>query len=873
MLTRLGEYLRQSEPLRELEPKPKASALVVRMNNPDVTLSQLIPDVSSLTSFYKPKEISVQNIFFTSSCWLLKRKPATPAGQVLLIGGRIKQRKGNLETPQQAFAREASEEGHIFGLDPERIREQLSWAYQFKTPNYPFEAGDEMITRNPKDKKRPAIVKYDDTILVTEIPYFQEPYSYNLAENVEDILQLTPEEIDILFKTNRLNITSNGRDIAIKLTDTLSTDEALRKKQDVKTDGQEEEIKRLLHHETFFFEAKIRTKIIERLLEATSASQNQLRNRWKRQIKEFVAYSGSQVDTSKEDFSLSRYLRSLSSDQIKEFLKRSWHYILTFQDHLLSENVDLTDATDILSRDVVSLLAQDESSLDKKVVTNLKKRVKLIRELRYAIQSVAFERNLSFIDESGPQQPFLFAQNLLRMDKLTPFEFELMAHSPEVNKIFSLICEVFEVNTRYHPNWYDELNRRLNTYRKRKTLVISGKADSALKEEILRIRQALYNGFAKRFRLSESNINEYLIRAWDFSHYLDQSLRHVAESHIRETLFPFSSARGTLDLDELLMKLVGVGKNANLSDTLEDKWIAIRTILLALRYREAQSLWDSNNTPTELDPLGHIFETLTSTYQGSEQPPDGEHYGRYRLKIRPNLSLKITTRFHTEVEVDLSRFDVEILTHWRRKTIPSVLRKLLERGGPEKKLIDDFFGRMIILDTEFFWNNALRMYPKLASVEPHQRQNIIDTWSKEVTALIINHYEQECNESNYTYTRDKVRDDGIFEDMIPHEEYAGSGASKIEWNWLKFVHTIQSNGQRYQEELQILPWDDAFKKKADEERFDRERPFKVHHEKYYPLTSVLYFIHPAYRELVRSRHRGGIIFPGSMRFNALRGIF
>lgn len=860
--------LREHRQAPEVEEKhQRVSVLVTRLNDVNNVLDPLIPTERTIDFFRNRGWYPLENMYTTTSMWLLKGHESPAAGQVQLVGGRVKTRNGIPEGPEVAAAREIREEVHVFSVDPKKIRYLYQWQRSFHHHNYPSEIAIRVTDKQAKKQKKPHTkVNYDETVLVTEAPYFQIPYAFYARDKVDKVIQLTPIEVDTLLRENRLDIQVNGTS-TIYLQDCLSDDEGLRAHQQVSTDGSEALIRPMLSFETNYFETRMRMKLIEKLLANTSARRKyQLIQTWNRRLSDFfegnsdfaiesAGFRTGQVQINTVSWAT---LRKLTKESLETLSAITWQMIPTVEEALSSEGIELDRATDVLSQDTIDALLKDGS--ENLLQTNIMKRVKLVRELRYAYQNLAFERNIPFLENTGTQKPFLLAQNLLQMDRLTPTEYQLLSNSTELKDIFGLVCEVFEVDTARHPLWYEELGKRMTTYRTlRENAALNLLPKGSNQYEA--IREALYNGFANRFKIHKPWINYYLRQAWKFSSgFMDDELRPVADESVRRLLTDSSIPyRSALDLDILLSDICDPQR------TIEEKWTAMRTILLSLAYKKAEDIQSDSINTIDPDPMGVVFSKMTQKALGQEELFPRQKFNRFELAFRSDIKEIFKSQGRNQ-QIDLGRIPAEILTYWRSKDVFSIMRKSLERGSPKEGMgIDDFFGRQILLDTSRFWEELTKVYPQLFFASEQERHAIVEAWHVDMMKKFVYFYEQAFYIMGYEYQRDKVRDEG-FENIITHQDHAGSGATKVKeyYRWIKFVHTAKLDGTRKSsEELQILPIEEAIKKKKQDPEYYSDRLFAVSNTRplYVPITNALYFPQRAYPDLVKRKRREVVVYP------------
>lgn len=817
-----------------VEEKYRASGLILRIRESNSSISSLIPDMVSQISHLP----GLEDLYLTESCWLLKDDPSPAAGQLQLPGGRRRDEKdGKKEDPVRTLIRETGEEIHVFGIVNDRVNCITEWEHSFEHDRYP----EEGTLLRPVKKKRTRI-KYHNTVLIAEAPATTDPQSYKTGDSIKEVVRLNLKQLRYLLDHNHIYL--NGKhNRKVDLQDSLSSDTAIRGMQKTQTDGQEEAIKPKLIQAALAFEVKTLVRVAQKFFDI-SLSQD----KWANYVRKKFTYalSGIDMDDPREFYRM----EVTKLDSLRSVLVS---LLNATEKNLSAADVDLSD-----TRDVLPLTYPASSNISGPDRNRLRKRVKLIRNLRRAQKLVTIENNLISFAHAGPQAPFLFGQSFLLLNKYTPHEYKLMARNKEMRDLLGTLCEVFNVETDKYPDWYEELKRRMALYREQKTHYNLNPAsiDEETKLQVESKSQQLASKFAAKLKIPPSELADHLEKALRYSQrYIPQALAsspHLPK-HLQAQLVPVRLGKGSVNFDELCLSMMGIPSSKAETVTPESRWVALRTILLAITDLEAKRMAQRNNIQSVLDPFLTYFNLLKLQTVGTERgkEADNKTYERAVLDFRSELEYT-----WGESVIVFRNIQPQILSYFREKDEDSIVRKLIERGRENGNSILDYNGRMFTIDTEYFWNELIKIHPFAKGASPKDKAEITRIWVGDVVKYILNHYEEYAKRSGYKAQRFNPRIYGIFENLFEHDYFAGSGASKITWDWFKCVLEFSHDNLTFREELQFFTSEGAADKLSDDKRYSYERQFIAHEPGYYPPVTVYFLPHREYGKLVEQ----GLLF-------------
>lgn len=825
-----AETLNKSAPEKEVigeTTKQRGSLLPFRIIDPLFSLQPLIPsqDITSLTvdSFPLPQ------LFLTSLSWQLKGRKAQIAGQAMLIGGEIERHNGRMETPQETIARELIEECHFF-IDSQSLKEPIvkRW-YHFLLPDY----------KEPDpDKWKYTKTCFDEEIFSLEVPSFLTPYPLDPEDRTQAIVEINPEQVDEFLTEEELYYpSSDGRErIKITLIDSLSKNTERRKATNLVTDGQEDLIKDRIRQEAYRFESQIWMEVVNRLMETTSSP---------------VA---EKVRTLWQDFVQNYDPKEASFEQAQQFMSKITDFMAVFEATLPTYDLDITDVRKVLSDQEISAINQ--ANLPLEVLERLRSRIKLYSELRFAIKSVTFEHNLQFIRNSETQTPFLMAQLILGLDRLSDHEYDLIKQiAPDVADIIDTALEVTGVTRDNNAAWYDQLIQGLKSYRNLKIRVRDGFANDEQIVEYMVKEQAFGQFYAKKFGVRPEKLAVLADYYNNMIEHLRRYLTKIAELADIKELLPDFQKVGTSATDELILRSFGLDQYSEVNDetmTVADRkaaWVKLlyeRHYINVDRYRE--------------DKMQNYTFALRSVFDRIVKPANE----RVR-EVLEDIQAKQRYKLMFNITGDIKGYDITAIPGYAylamdNKTKEATCRKALERGLD----ITDIFRRQIIIDTIAFQNDVLSRYPTLAA-DQQTLEILSNEWVKRVAARILIEFRKtlEGNEWAYTTSRERVTGSmiGTFElaALEPTDpEYKGrTEASRPPFGFVKLVQTakriIDEKEQSIAEEIQIITVGEYVKKEWDD--FNRYGPLRLLIGKYpfYPLIFVFFGVQPSYAKVAQRR--------------------
>ncbi|MBI2029205.1 NUDIX hydrolase [Candidatus Gottesmanbacteria bacterium] len=781
---------------------------------PDLILNLTdIENELDLTKQTKPYKLAPPDIWFTQINWMLKGKKARNPNQLMLPGGN---RLGEQEEIEQTAVRELSEELHLFGIPLSKVKILTGRSYT--------------LTEQQDDKRIEWNIS--ENIVHTEIPPFLEPKSFDQKDKAEGIKRLNPQQVKILFETGEYKDPVTG--VTSSLLDSLLPPiqrNQLHPLAQVSTDGKEEHVRKRILQSGTQFEADIRSRIVETLLEITNHQQKDTyRKRWE------------EIKTSHP-----KKLESFFNEY--EGLIKSFERSYQTSDFTLPEQFQELEA---------------KFKLKKISIDPIKKRIRFTQELERAVKRVVFEHSLPFIERSGSQKPYILAQVLLQRGlDITNEEYHLIKNiSPEVAAIFDTVCAVFNVDIQHNPNWYQQLLEKMTEHRNSK-MGVSNERDPAT-ESIFRMYFTDFSGI----NVDPKRVGEFANNANEFLDFLAPYLKKISNPDILKRLFPDKTYLGTSSIEELLLVAFGLNQYRDDNVSLETQSGAWTKLNLIQTIAQARLLFNEK-MGTFTYHLRQIFERfVTRVSYGEINITENLALTKYQLN-KPITNIVSVSVGNADQKINISDFSVFFYADSGDKNFYSFIRKILERGPQSINLseeeqkdqlfeqITDFFRGMIVVDDESLKKQLQAKFPK---IDKKDVKVIIEAIAKEVIKSIIEEY-LKLQQDGYEYQVCKVQEQGNCEGILASlgieplekKQYPGSAAKKIDWDWLKFVHTIKKGSSEEEEELQFFPSVEDVKKKApDDQRFGLDRLLKSHKDGYYPPILIIsgVNINKAYEEVM-----------------------
>ncbi len=820
----------------------------------------------ALTSFLPGRENTADGQFFvTTSSFLLKKPPSPAAGHLLFLGGRrieqeeTEEKDGGrkkikkLEEANRAATRELWEEAHLGGILPDTLCPLV------KRHHVKFDLPAKLITQN-----RSRIIYDTEEVFLTETPSFLVPHTFDPDDRAKEIVRLNAEQLEELIQNEVVDIPNGQGPKLLRLADTLTRqDSPARKKQNAVSDEREtEELKQAMVYQANLYETQVQMEIAERLLSSPAMNLSaDLIAVWSNLIRENLPLYFQEIE---------RQTRT-ADDQIG-----SINPLLLFQavgaNYREARKKAASNALTALSlpqlkqlrRNFYDIFQQAENGMTAEEIDPQQARVKLIRAMRSALQTTSLEHNIRFIKNSGPQQSFIFMQNLLSHETLTTYDYQLLGEIPQVKNIFDLLCDAFEINPG-EPDWYTNLEDKLRAYHDIKRRADRNAETKEERDYVARIKKMLYEGYARLYLIKNpDDINLMMQAAVEFYRQNDRDLALVFKERVRNRLVPDIPNNHYLDLDELIIRGFGIGYDRQDPDYIEKRWIDWKICLTANKLLIAQELHRNAHRPAEKDPFDMIFaplqrEILSLEEFGPETLTSSNKYTRFIL----NFGWDRTYDHRLYDTLTFSEIPIEILTRYRLKELYAILLKYISRGTAEEGAnIDDYLGRMLVIDSEKFWLGISRKYP-LLNKNSMLGQQIYRDFVRDVVSYIISQYLKLGSEYGFSFDFMKAREEGpggkpgILAGVLPpHKKYPGGRGTRINWNWLKAVMAVAILGQKYEEELQVFPsLADALLKLEDQKFYNVRRHFEIQYEGYFPPALVFYRLRAGYKELIEGTYQ------------------
>lgn len=842
----------------------------LRLNNSERTFTPITPDLNSFREAKRalayPKHplygrfgtghsekllattlfdgvCSLDNLFFTSSIWAAKRADAVNPDQVVLSGGKmgINHDENRPETVGEAAVRQLAGEGHFYGLVPADIKLIAQRDYSFLHPHY-------------KGGKPTTIVNHE-TITEAEVAPFLEARFYDPEDKLSEPIIFSPKELQMFLATGKTDRIAQYSLKHFTLLDSLWENAPTRKKARVETDGRESEIRDRLTLGHYAFEVRTRIELTEHLLSMTHPKHAELlRSEW-RKLKKSVLKTHDLLNLDQAISFMRMY---------RQFLRKFEHTYSFTDDQRGNEQKAKRYLNQFFPAELVTALTESEVTTER-----LWQRALIVGELRQALQRVTFDHSLAFIKNAGPQKPFLLAQIIQNLDTITNYEYRKIKEFKEVASLFEIGAKAFGINIEDDPDWYEKLRERIRLYRNLKLKQRSKHKTFEESDDYEELNFDLHSEYAKSLGVTVDEIAVLSNGANTFLEYSTQPLDLIIDQDVKMRLLPDWEEIGTKSFDELYMRLFGFDQYDPAFDNLPaDKRIeAWVKILLMRNVKDVHAVW-KNHLQTPLYFFRSAFNNIIHREQvGSETYAPNITFPKYKLSVPIDGEFQLPFTFNTNIK--FADFPAIIASEPHDKEFISALRKYLERSGPTGEFrIQDFFGRMIIIDVNAFQTELASRFPLQTIARLLPMEEITKKWLYAVAKAIVKSYKEQLEEWGFAYQTDREREEGAFQGVLAEAGIETNyptqrheiGASKPKWDWLKFVHKIHRNDTKVtSEELQILH--QAREKFADDKRYRLESMFEVRRAGYFPSIQVFFGIQKDYDEVVRSRYQG-IVFAG-----------
>lgn len=841
----------------------KASALVFQMNHEADILADLSPQFDTRTKKYVLNE---PTLYASSTCWLAKSGDAVSAPyQIAPLGGGFEPEIDM--SLEGTLLRELEEEGHVNGVLPGNCHkftltgDNSTRRYSFTHDRFPGVLGGR---KNGKTR-----VIYDEAFYSVEIaPYpFLVPKSLDPQTHAfRPLPRLNITQLQHLFENDYIELPEFGRQ-QFSLLDSLSSARYRRRRPDLETDGQEIAIREEMLRRSLAYEVQLRVEIIDRLLTITSSGdKKRLALEWKKVNKRH--HSLMQQGT------WSVQLVALNAtDQFLAYFENS---LKALPDETMSQ---------FFSGEAIESFS-NPGDHDKPV--RLRKRAHLILELRQAVRHVFFQRSLQAIENSGPQKPFLLSQIIQQTGRFTDYEYFLIEKScPEVKDVFDTVAEVFSIEITGNPEWYEQIKAALSNYRNLKIEYdshagIAVDFDMQQRFAYYKEHRNMFSGIhAQKMGTTTDGIPLLANDVNNFLNYVERSISKWADRSILKRLFQDPHHVGTSAIDELFLVMFGLDQYDEINDshiTSGMQSAAFTKILLIKTAKEVNDLW-KNFLQRYTYSFRRIFDGMFVSEAKAEVSELAPEYSLYQYRTNFSLdSYELHLPFWPNpISIDLSDVPLNFFAGIRDKDKYSLWRKHIERGIGD---ISDFFGRIIIIDTESLYSAVAKAFINIPELH---RLPIIHEYIQSVTCniarkgivWIMKTFKEELESKGYDYKADRVRVTGLLKPsdswrgpfaeagiQLEDPPHIGSAAAVRDlFTWVKYVQSIRSgtDEQYLPEELQIFfSVDDLRKKKVDDvTRFEILRLFISHHPGYFSLLFSLFGIQETYEEVAEKQYMSG----------------
>lgn len=791
----------------------------------------------NIDSFILTTMLPLSDRCLTANYWVVKAPHANCPNQVMQPGGEIIKDYGRLETVVQAAIRELGEELHQYGLSEEMLEDCGVRNFSFDQLTHP---------------KGPRRVNSTEKLLRTEVSPFLEARCFNPEDKLLRAVALTPDKLEYFFREEELptELASSRRE---KLVDSLSRYEDRR--QPARVVVKNEEVERTkaesLRH-AYIFEAQVRMQTVRNLLRITKHhGKTRFKDGWSEICKKYQAG----IDTIV---------------QAKDFFDDYARFLHAFEKNLQG-NMSLLRQFD-QTHSVFSLGIEQRKLIQ---------RMHIVEEFDQALRATILEHNLPFMETQYEQRPFLAAMILLKTGNLGIWEYNKMqAVCPEVTAVFDTICAAFGIDISSNPEWYPQMMQNLKEYRDNKLDKIQHRTSPEIERTVDKTEKDFRTGYARRMGIRADDLSYWVAQVNEFHRSLEPTFSKIAgSSEVVSGLMPDLQATGTADISEIFLRMFGFDQYRKDSKPLsaEQRYQAwVKALMIKVAFEADQIYTQKLNTYTRVSRT--VFAQMVkdaSPEQTIQSITPEFSLHRYKLDLPVTGNIPILQGY-TDV-LDLTRLSFYILSGIRDKDFWSYIRKALERGSD----ISDFFGRMIVMDSDSLMEEARRFIPKHLSRRIKEQDLIAlrDRCAREAIKAIADYYRKTMDEWKYPFVTRKERASrllqGVYEELgmqLGDPNYRGSGASGVGWSWLKYVLKYTDNQDvksvEVEEEIQIFPSiKDAQRKKEDDEGYFLRRLFVPHKSNrpemgncaYYPLSLILYGIQQAYEEIMEQVHRKGVL--------------
>lgn len=756
----------------------------------------------------------------------VKNDKAVNKHQVMLPGGKVRGKQKDNPSEYDIYDsinEKIWEELHLNPTNIEPLPVPVR-RVQFKHPR--------LFGRN----KPGTLVNHEHYTVATVAPFDRNIKVFNPRDNIQSVLRLVPSELFHLLEYEEYTLPDQT---VVTLLDSLRTDSEMRDKYETKISDDPLLYKEAIYEQSVLYEARIVQAVVHQLMRTTNVNKT---GQLEEEIRIFDALP---VPSTLEDaVMVNKQARSVAQLIVYSYDKSSFHtlsYRYTPREKLAQ----------FQKQDVLGSVKQWEH---------------FAQEFTRAYNLVALQQTIELTVKTGPQQAYILAQIIPRLEQLGPSEYEIFSQNPMIKHILDVPLRVFEIDPT-KKNWLSTLRAKLMRVQswqyskdpsaRKRFATIAGNIDYAFCHP--RDRRIATIGDPRKIGIHSENANSF-------------------KRHLRDEIAPFatdevafaiasnqwgSDAHGTF---ELIYRAFGINQYNATKPTIpySEQNAAWTKLLLELTDKEVLDIW-TDATNVSIKPIRGAYDALFDEPLVKGIIIHKSAYPRYVMDAalqRTYTSLARQDEIFNKGGhlIDFGKIPIYVVSNIRVKSLLELKRKWLERTNRRSDgTVDltDFFGYFIALDDEQFLTDLYTAYPDLHHpMRKNMAQKILIQWKRYATKTIVYGMEDIITHSTHeipVISRDKGKITASYlEEIVSVSKHeGGSAASKETWEWMKYVLHVTFSDRVLEVEQQVFPDLQSLRAKIqDDEVFHIRRLFDKPTNRY-PIMWVMFAAQEGYEEMIR----------------------
>jgi len=764
-----------------------------------------------------------------TTCLLeVKNDKAINKNQIMLPGGKVRGKSKNNPTDEDIYDSINAKIWEELHLNPTKI-ELLPLPVRKVSFKHERLFG----------KHKPGtLINHEHFAVATVAPFDRNIDVFNPRDNLQTVLRLSPNNLFSLLGQEEYTV-QDGR--VVQLLDSLCTDPKSREKSGTTIDDDPSLYKVAIYEQSVIYEAKMIRDVVDQLIQITNTHMSETLAKEIQTLYEMP--DPTDVETAENVTLRARTVAGL---------------IMYSYDATSVQNLKFTH----LPKEKVDFFRGQEPP----VLENAKIWEHFMQEFSHAYNQVALQQTIELTEKNGPQQAYILAQIIPKIEHIGPIEYEILSRNHMIKHILDVPLRVFKID-HTEANWHKKLLKKLE-------LIQSWQyaKDRNLRLQYQRISQQIDHAFCnpsdpKVPRIGDpKKIGIHSENANSFKRHLRKEIAPIASDEVAFAIASNPWGSDTHDTFELIYRAFGLNQYNSQKPRIpiSEQNAAWTKLLLELTDKEVLDMW-TDATNISIKPIRGAFDALFNEPLNRGAIIHTSAYPRYVMSqemqhVYENKAVVKDIRILGKKTLLLSEYPIHVVSNIRVKSLLELKRKWLERTNRrEDGSVDltDFFGYFIALDDEQFLQDLYKKNPELKNpLRKSQVESILVQWKRYAYEIIIRGMEEIiCNNSydNPTIYRDKGKITATYlEDIVPvtlHE--GGSASSKATWEWMKYVMHVKYKDKILEVEQQLFPDMKSLRAKIkDDEVFHIHRLFDKPTNRY-PIMWVMFAAQEGYEEMLR----------------------